>query len=39
MPISTIAQNVGYDSLAYFSASFRQIVGCTPREYRNNDNF
>ncbi|MCI7812239.1 MAG: helix-turn-helix domain-containing protein [Lachnospiraceae bacterium] len=34
LTISTIAQNVGYDSLAYFSSVFRSIVGCTPREYR-----
>ena len=35
LTISTIAQNVGYDSLAYFSSIFRSTVGCTPREYRN----
>lgn len=35
LTISTIAQNVGYDSLAYFSSVFRSVEGCTPREYRN----
>ena len=34
LPISMISENVGYDSLSYFSAIFRQIEGCTPREYR-----
>lgn len=35
LTVSTIAQNVGYDSLAYFSSVFRSVVGCTPREYRS----
>lgn len=34
LPISMISENVGYDSLSYFSSVFRQIVGCSPREYR-----
>ncbi|MDO4546804.1 MAG: AraC family transcriptional regulator [Clostridia bacterium] len=34
LPVSIISENVGYDSLSYFSSVFRQIVGCTPREYR-----
>lgn len=34
LPISVISENVGFDSLAYFSAVFRSITGCTPREYR-----
>lgn len=34
LPISIISENVGYDSLSYFSSVFRQIVGCSPREYR-----
>ena len=35
LSISAIAQNTGYDSLAYFSSVFRSVVGCTPREYRS----
>lgn len=35
LPVSTIAENTGYYSVAYFSATFRQTVGVTPREYRN----
>lgn len=35
LSISSIAQNVGYDSLAYFSSIFRSVTGCTPREYRS----
>jgi YesN/AraC family two-component response regulator len=34
LPISMISGNVGFDSLSYFSAVFRAVVGCTPREYR-----
>lgn len=37
LPISVISENVGYDSLSYFSSVFRQIVGCTPREYRKSE--
>ena len=34
LPISMIAENVGYDSLSYFSSVFRQLTGLAPREYR-----
>lgn len=34
LPVSMISDNVGFDSLSYFSSVFRQLVGCTPREYR-----
>ena len=34
LPISMISENVGYDSLSYFSTVFRQVAGCSPREYR-----
>lgn len=34
LPISIISENVGFESLSYFSLVFRQAVGCTPREYR-----
>ena len=34
LPISMISETVGYDSLSYFSTVFRQVAGCSPREYR-----
>lgn len=34
LPISMISENVGFDSLSYFSSVFRSVMGCTPREYR-----
>lgn len=34
LPISQIAELVGYDNLSYFSKLFRQKVGCQPGEYR-----
>ena len=34
LPISMISENVGYDSLSYFSTVFRQVARCSPREYR-----
>ena len=34
LPISQIAELVGYDNLSYFSNLFRQKVGCQPGEYR-----
>ena len=34
LPISTISENVGYETLAYFSSVFRQKTGFTPRAYR-----
>ena len=36
LPISMISENVGFDSLAYFSSVFKSVMGCTPREYRQN---
>lgn len=34
LPISIISENVGFESLSYFSTVFRQVEGCSPREYR-----
>lgn len=34
IPISSIAQQVGYDNLSYFSSVFHDKVGCQPGEYR-----
>lgn len=31
--ISEIAEMLGYQSLSYFSKVFRQVYGCSPREY------
>lgn len=36
LPISIISENVGYDSLSYFSMIFKQVIGVTPREYRKS---
>ena len=33
IPISVIAARVGFDNYSYFSTSFREIVGVSPREY------
>ena len=32
--ISAIAAQVGYQDISYFSRVFREIVGCSPRSYR-----
>ena len=34
--VSSIALSVGYADPYYFSRSFRKIMGCSPRTYRNN---
>lgn len=34
LPISTIAMEVGYNSLSTFNKSFKQLQGMTPSEYR-----
>ena len=33
LPVSQIAERVGFDNYSYFSTSFREIVGVSPREY------
>lgn len=35
LPISTIAMEVGYNSLSTFNKAFKEIHGMTPTEYRN----
>lgn len=35
LPISKIAMEVGYGNFSYFSKTFRELVGCTPNEYRS----
>lgn len=35
LSISKIALEVGYSNFSYFSKTFRDLVGCTPNEYRN----
>jgi AraC family transcriptional regulator of arabinose operon len=32
-PIQRVAEQCGFDSLAYFSRTFRRQVGCAPRDY------
>jgi YesN/AraC family two-component response regulator len=34
--ISEIARRIGFFDLAYFSAAFKKMVGCTPSEYRKS---
>ena len=34
LPISEIATRSGFDSISYFSAEFRKMIGCSPSEYR-----
>lgn len=34
LPISVISGQVGYESVAYFSAVFRQQADCSPSEFR-----
>ncbi|MCI7813200.1 MAG: helix-turn-helix domain-containing protein [Lachnospiraceae bacterium] len=36
LPVSVIAQNLGFESSSYFTALFRKKTGMTPREYRKN---
>ncbi len=36
LPISKIAEMVGYDNISYFSKLFRQKIGCQPGEYRRS---
>ena len=38
LPISKIALEVGYSNFSYFSKTFRDLVGCTPNEYRSRCN-
>lgn len=38
MSISAVALEVGYLDLSYFSKRFRSIVGCSPSEYRKQQN-
>ncbi len=35
LSVSKIAIEVGYSNFSYFSKTFRELVGCTPNEYRN----
>lgn len=34
LPVSDIGVEVGWTSMATFSRTFRQVVGCTPTQYR-----
>lgn len=38
LTVSKIALEVGYSNFSYFSKTFRDLVGCTPNEYRNQTN-
>ncbi len=32
-PVSIISLSVGYESESAFSAAFRKVMGCSPRQY------
>ena len=34
LPVSAVAQQVGYDNLSYFSSVFHDQTGLSPGEYR-----
>ena len=36
LPIARIAAAVGFATVSYFSAAFKELSGCTPRSYRQN---
>ncbi|MNF17910.1 DNA-binding transcriptional activator FeaR [compost metagenome] len=33
--VSSIASRAGYTNLAHFSRRFKQVVGMSPKDYRN----
>ena len=35
--ISIISENCGFLDISYFTKTFREIIGCTPAEYRKKD--
>jgi AraC-like DNA-binding protein len=37
-PISVIARSLGYESESAFSAAFRRVMGCSPRQYSRGRN-
>lgn len=34
LPVTLISGHVGYGNYSNFTRSFKQLVGCTPMEYR-----
>ena len=35
LQISEIARTVGFNNVSYFNREFKKAIGCSPREYRN----
>lgn len=36
LPVASIAEQTGFDSVFAFSRRFSKLLGCSPRDYRNN---
>ena len=36
LPVTLISSHVGYGNYSNFTRSFKQLVGCTPMEYRKS---
>jgi AraC-like DNA-binding protein len=37
-PVSIIAQSLDYESESAFSAAFKRVMGCSPRQYSRQPN-
>ncbi len=37
LSVSIVASKVGYDNFSYFSKVFKKVTGCTPQEYRKEN--
>ena len=35
LPVSEVAEKCGFNSFSYFSKRFKELIGCTPIEYKN----
>ncbi len=37
LPVSEVAEKVGFGSQSYFSKQFKKLFGCCPKEVKKND--